>query len=158
MMFDNPDALMQAIENAVELAMRNDLSKVAVDIVKDQLDKDLYSRPESDYYVRTGELRNSVIATYDDNFASRSARGLKRLIIDHNTTRTFMPSGHRSWVTDRIQNSNIPDWISNGHQGVLPEPFIGINYFDNSYRRIVEIAVPTLVTSLRAKGIEAYAL
>jgi len=153
--FDSIESAIKFIEDSVENVLRADVSKVSVDIVKNELDMKLYSMPESDYYIRTGELRNSVVSIFDDKFEQASKKGLKRIEITHDTSSTFMPSGHRSWVNGRMQNSNIPMWIDGGFQGILPTAFVGINYFDSSFNRISNEIIPTMIKGLKKYGITA---
>lgn len=152
--FDTIEEMFIYMEQGVESALRTEGSKMGVKVVKDDLDDKLYSMPESDYHVRTGELRNSVISIFDDKFAKSSKRNEKRITIDHDTSQTFMPSGHRSWVNDSIQNKNIPMWINEGHKGVLANPFIGINYFESSFQKISDQIIPTMIKGLRRFGID----
>lgn len=152
--FDTIEALQKHIENSVESVLRLNVSQMATDVVKGELDEKLYNRPPSEYYDRTYELKNSVISVFDDKF-SRASKNNIRIEIKHDTSRTFMPMGHRSWVNNSIQNRNIPGWINDGFQGVLPSPFIGINYFESSFLKIESKLKPTMIKGLKRYNIQA---
>lgn len=146
------DDLIPFLEGIVENIIKDDISKMGIKAVKDELDDKLYSMPESDYYTRTGELRNSVVSVFNPkSFKS----GKREITINHDLTRKSMPSGHRSWQTEHIQNKNIPFWIDEGHGGLAK--FIAINYFDSSFKKISNLAIPTFIIGFKKYGIQAYA-
>lgn len=151
MNFDNIESLLTFVEGSMESVLRLDVSKMAVDMVKGELDAKLYSMPESEYYTRTGELRNSVMSVFDDKYSQGSKKGTKRIEIKHDTSQMYMPSGHRSWVNNTIQNKNLPMWINDGHAGLAT--FIGINYFDSSFKKISNEVINTFIKGFRRFGI-----
>lgn len=149
--FDDIDLLLNYAESAMEEILRLDTSKMAVDTVKAELDAKLYSMPESDYYTRTGELRNSVVSVFDDKYSGGSAKGTKRIEIKHDTSQTYMSSGHRSWVNNSIQNRNIPMWINEGYGGL--STFLGIHYYESSFDKISNKLISTFIQGFKRFGI-----
>lgn len=153
--FGSFEELCDFFEEISEEIMRDDVAKSGVSIMKDILVRDLYSHPESDVYVRTGELLNSVVALYNDNMSNK-----KRKIVDiqNATSDAFMPSRHPNLFGEGGRNMNawIPQYIDEGHGGLAN--FIGINYFDNTWNELDATIDKTIVLGFKKRGIDAYSV
>lgn len=153
--FDYLEQMEVYFETVAEDVLRDEGSKKGVSIMKDILIRDLYSQPESDYYVRTGELLNSVVSVFNDG---QSSKKKKIIEIKNATDENFMPSHHPNWFGEGRRNMNawIPQYIDEGHGGLAN--FIGINYFQNTWDEFDLKITDALVKGFKKRGIDAYSV
>ena len=145
--FSTLSGLFTYVEKSIEEVLNNEVSTKGKELLKKSMQEKIYSRPVNSY-PRTEELLNSS----DSSFESHG--NIKLLNIFNNTSGSFMPSGHPSWVDGSNQNENIPLWLEFGNGDAI-YPYSGTGYFAFMVERLRTQLKPTIIKGLKKRGIDA---
>lgn len=147
--FNGINSYMNHLKSNFRDVMKNELSEnnnKLMEVAKKRMVYDSYNPTE---YQRT----------YEFLYANKSVvlkKGGKSQIYMQTytpTTYEYMPSGHRSWIDNSNQNSNMPFFIQYGNNSSLYS-YIGRNYYDFAYTLIKSQLKSVIRKAMKKRGID----